>query len=253
VKRILSFITLAVSVLISFGCNSDASYEDSEDGLSECKEGAFNNCRCEGQPPRDGMQFCEHAGGGVWNWSSCECPNACDQMTNSCGTCAECAEGAVCKSQLTKCNNSQACVSMSDCFFSECDDSSCFFECAKKNPTGAKDYIDYAACVECNACSQNCSGSGLCDQSCTTKCLLTFPAGVVDFDAMYACRVCGVCSLSCADGCTGTTGSGACSTSGDCNTCINGDCAVAACSTETETCGNNPDCVSLSNCLSSCP
>jgi hypothetical protein len=57
------------------------------------------------------------------------------------------------------------------------------------------------------------------------------------------------CSQDCALYC----GGGNSCDVGDCNTCINGNCAAAACDTELQACDNVPQCWPYVNCVLACP
>jgi hypothetical protein len=239
---------------LSPGCN-DYYYHveethDEKSSESVCDSGDSLICNCGGQPPREGIQRCVPGGGA---WGPCECPDVCDKQSVSCDSCSDCAIKGACKGAFNTCAQSQACISMGKCLANECSgEHLCFFECAKKNPTGASDYIALIECVQCDACLENCLGGGLCDIDCENQCELKFPSGVFDYYMMAGCRICDACSTDCAASCSGP-GSGTCSGAGDCGTCANSNCALAACSEDVAACSNNPDCMSLNDCYAKCP
>lgn len=216
-------------------------------GGPTCQEGDSLFCKCEGH--MDGHRYCIP---GTGEYGTCECPNNCDQVTVSCESCNECAVDANCSQLFDKCINNYACAAMGECFVNQCNnDYLCFFECAKQHPTGADDYIALLECIQCDACSNNCSPSAICSNDCYTQCDLTFPSGVTDLSALAQCAICDSCSQDCVDYCPASS-TQACGITGDCNACVNGSCAMTTCAVQFSQCEGNLDCGSLNDCYGSC-
>ena len=72
-----------------------------------------------------------------------------------------CASNGQCASQLNICNNDIDCLDYESCI-SACApaDSSCFQVCGILYPFGEQEYYDYALCVVCGACYNDCNGAG---------------------------------------------------------------------------------------------
>lgn len=150
---LISLAWLVIGV-VSGGCSGATSSTGTEVGgggaaaSPSCQEGDSLICKCDGH--KDGIQYCIPQTG---DYGSCECPNACDESTNSCQSCYDCALNANCNTIFDQCANNQACVAMNNCFANQCNgEYLCFFECAKQHPTGAGDYIALLQCIQCDAC-----------------------------------------------------------------------------------------------------
>jgi hypothetical protein len=87
--------------------------------------------------------------------------SSCDD-SGDCSTCATCSQTSYCASQYDTCNNDPTL----DClFFQFCiqpcasTDQACFDDCASQYPDGAQEFNDYAVCVVCTACYDDCMGA----------------------------------------------------------------------------------------------
>lgn len=91
-------------------------------------------------------------------------PSGCDN-TGNCGDigigCIGCALEGPCADGYDACMNDMDCTAVIDCF-SGCDggDQACFQTCIDQHPSGFQLYETFVLCVICDACPNDCDGSG---------------------------------------------------------------------------------------------
>jgi len=171
------------------------------------------------------------------------CPGQCDG-TGDCQTCADCAFTDLCANEVGACVAAPECLSYNDCM-SGCQDQACVDACAQAYPLGAQLYDALSQCILCDACVDDCAGSGY---SCTPAC------GAGEF----ACGD-GSC-IPLAQRCDGAAqcpagddeqGCGQCDGSGDCQTCA--DCSFQGqCVNEYDTCVASQACLDFDACVVVC-
>lgn len=86
---------------------------------------------------------------------------ACDN-SGACSTCANCAEQGACASEYNACASSQDCIDFANCV-GNCSDQTCTDNCTASYPAGVDLYVNFAQCVVCGSCFNDCDGaSGGC-------------------------------------------------------------------------------------------
>ncbi|MEZ4444063.1 MAG: hypothetical protein R3B72_33635 [Polyangiaceae bacterium] len=94
------------------------------------------------------------SGGGTTTGGSCD-------DTGVCGTCQTCADASACVSQYNTCLNSFDCLDYNACI-DTCVDQLCYDDCGYYYPVGESQFLDYAVCVVCGACYNDCDGASAC-------------------------------------------------------------------------------------------
>jgi hypothetical protein len=75
-------------------------------------------------------------------------------------TCNTCANNGPCASQQAICQNDPECVDYYNCLMACGPDPNCVATCGLLYPVGETEYFDYADCVICVACYNDCDGPG---------------------------------------------------------------------------------------------
>lgn len=78
----------------------------------------------------------------------------CDN-SGQCDVCFECSITGPCAEAWNACLQNPACVAMGDCM-ENCQNPSCFGQCAQENPGGGEDFFRAMACTLCDACENDC-------------------------------------------------------------------------------------------------
>ncbi len=83
----------------------------------------------------------------------------CDD-TGTCETCRSCAITGQCSSQHDTCLGDPECLDYDDCI-SACpnSDSACYDSCGVQYPFGQQEFFEYALCLICGACYNDCEGT----------------------------------------------------------------------------------------------
>lgn len=84
----------------------------------------------------------------------------CDN-TFDCQTCQVCADAGPCLYELDACLYDYDCLDFASCI-ETCVDQACYDSCGSYYPYGESLYLDYASCVICSACYNDCDGASAC-------------------------------------------------------------------------------------------
>ncbi len=86
--------------------------------------------------------------------------STCDN-TFDCQLCQTCADAGPCMYELDACLYDYDCLDYASCI-DPCVDQACYDTCGAYYPYGEALFLDYASCVVCGACYNDCDGASAC-------------------------------------------------------------------------------------------
>ncbi|WP_437746769.1 latent transforming growth factor beta-binding protein [Sorangium sp. So ce302] len=130
--------------------------------VADCAVGApcasTNNGECD-EP--EGTGLCEEG----TDLADCNATLACDDL-DECGSdtsgCIGCAVQGSCADELDACTLNDDCILFAQCAVTcEDGDDACFTACMDRHPDGARLYLDYDTCVNCDECYYSCGNASI--------------------------------------------------------------------------------------------